>query len=121
MAQRKLWAQELQAQFGVSIAKSCRVVNMSRKAYYYKPKRTDDSDIIEVLNNIVEKHQRWGFPKCYKRIRKLGHHWNHKRVHRVYTGLKLNLRRKLSVDCRPETQSHWQYRCHTEKRGRWIL
>ena len=63
--------------------------------YYYKPKRTDDSDIIEVLNNIVEKHQRWGFPKCYKRIRKLGHHWNHKRVHRVYTGLKLNLRRKI--------------------------
>ena len=95
MAQRKLWAQELQAQFGVSIAKSCQVVKMSRKAYYYKPKRTDDSDIIEVLNNIVEKHQRWGFPKCYKRIRKLGHHWNHKRVHRVYTELKLNLRRKI--------------------------
>ena len=57
MAQRKLWAQELQAQFGVSIAKSCQVVKMSRKAYYYKPKRTDDSDIIEVLNNIVEKRK----------------------------------------------------------------
>lgn len=67
---------------------------MSRKAYYYKPKRIDDNDIIEVLNKIVEKHHRWGFPKCYKRIRKLGHQWNHKRVHRVYTALKLNLRRK---------------------------
>lgn len=42
----------------------------------------------------MEKHPRWGFPKCFKRLRKLGYGWNHKRVHRVYKELKLNLRRK---------------------------
>ncbi|MGG1353811.1 IS3 family transposase [Psychrobacter pacificensis] len=67
---------------------------MSRTAYYYKPKLSDDSEIIDVLNKLTDKHNRWGFPKCFKRIRKLGYQWNHKRVHRVYTALNLNLRRK---------------------------
>ena len=66
---------------------------MSRTAYYYKPKLSDDSEIIDVLNKLTDKHNRWGFSKCFKRIRKLGYQWNHKRVHRVYTALNLNLRR----------------------------
>ena len=94
MAQKKGWAHELQAPFDVSVVKSGKVVVMSRKAYYYQPKLSDDGEIIDALNSLVEKHHRWGFPKCFKRLRKLGYRWNHKRVHRVYTELKLNLRRK---------------------------
>ena len=44
---------------------------MSRTAYYYKPKLSDDSEIIDVLNKLTDKHNRWGFPKCFKRIRSL--------------------------------------------------
>lgn len=58
------------------------------------PKLPDDTEIVDALNDLVEKHQRWGFPKCYKRLRALGYQWNHKRVYRVYTALKLNIRRK---------------------------
>ena len=94
MAERKVWAHELQVQYRVSVVKSCEVVCMSRTAYYYEPILSNDDDIIDALNQLVEKHHRWGFPKCFKRLRKLGYHWNHKRVHRVYTELKLNLRRK---------------------------
>ena len=94
MATRKLWAKELQAQHNVSISLSCLVSGISRSAFYYGHKKTDDSDVIDVLNNIVKNHQRWGFPKCFKRIRALGHKWNHKRVYRIYTELKLNFRRK---------------------------
>jgi hypothetical protein len=50
----------------------------------------DDS----VLNAITDRHLRWGFPKYFNRIRKLGYQWNHKRVYRVYCELKLNLRVK---------------------------
>ncbi|PNK61333.1 IS3 family transposase [Psychrobacter sp. FDAARGOS_221] len=67
---------------------------MSRTTYYYKPKLSDDSEIVDVLNKLTDKHNRWGFPKCLKCIRKLGYSWNHKRVHRVYTALNLNLHRK---------------------------
>lgn len=78
----------------ISISLSCVITGISRTAFYYEPKQVDDNEIIDVLNGLVDKHKRWGFPKCFKRIRKLGYRWNHKRVYRVYTALKLNMRRK---------------------------
>jgi len=94
VAERKTWARELQVQYNASVVKCCDVVGISRTAYYYEPKLTDDDEIIDALNALIDKHHRWGFPKCFQRLRKLGHRWNHKRVYRVYTELKLNLRRK---------------------------
>lgn len=76
------------------MVKSCDVSSISRTAYYYEPKLSDDDEIIQELNRLTERHHRWGFPKCFNRLRKLGYHWNHKRVYRVYTELKLNMRRK---------------------------
>jgi putative transposase len=53
-----------------------------------------DREVIEVLNRLVEANGRWGFWKCYDRLRLDGHRWNHKRVHRVYCELRLNLPRR---------------------------
>ncbi|TSA51885.1 MAG: IS3 family transposase, partial [Sphingobacteriales bacterium] len=46
------------------------------------------------MQQHVEKHYTHGFPKTFAYLRKAGLPWNHKRVHRVYKELKLNLRRK---------------------------
>ena len=43
---------------------------------------------------MVKKRPRWGFWKCYDRLRLDGHPWNHKRVYRVYKAMKLNLPRR---------------------------
>lgn len=43
---------------------------------------------------MVAAHGRWGFWKCYHRLRLDGRRWNHKRVHRVYRALRLNLLRR---------------------------
>ena len=50
--------------------------------------------MIEALNAIVGEHPRWGFWKCFDRLRLQGRPWNHKRVHRVYCQMKLNLPRR---------------------------
>ena len=50
--------------------------------------------MIEALNAVVAKYPRWGFWKCFNRLRLDGRTWNHKRVHRVYKAMKLNLPRR---------------------------
>jgi putative transposase len=50
--------------------------------------------VVTALLAVVEQQGRWGFWKCFDRLRLDGHGWNHKRVHRVYCGLQLNLPRR---------------------------
>ena len=50
--------------------------------------------MIAALMAIVAQHGRWGFWKCDDRRRLEGSPWNHKRVHRVYCALRLNLPRR---------------------------
>ena len=41
-----------------------------------KPELADNSMIISVLSVVTDKHLRWGFPKYFNRIRKLGYNIN---------------------------------------------
>lgn len=81
-------------ELGLGVVLACQALNISRCTYYYQPKLVDDSDIINELVPLAERHPNYGFRKMFKRIRNQGFGWNHKRVYRVYCGLKLNLKRK---------------------------
>ncbi len=50
--------------------------------------------MIEALNELIEKHIRWGFWMCFYRLRNLGHKGNHKRVWRIYKAMKLDVKRR---------------------------
>jgi len=80
----------------LSIQRACRIVGLSRTAFYRVPRSSAarDAAVISVLNGMVAKRPRWGFWKCFDRMRIEGHPWNHKRVHRVYCALRLNLPRR---------------------------
>lgn len=69
------------------------MINLSRSVYYYQRIR-DDQPVIEKLQVMADKRPTEGFWKMYYRIRKEGLTWNHKRIHRVYKLLKLNMKRK---------------------------
>jgi len=76
---------------------------MSRTVYGYKPDTKKDDAVIKVLLELADKYPRYGFDKLFQIIRRHGHKWNHKRVHRVYCLLKLNFRRKGKNACHQKT------------------
>lgn len=76
------------------IRRACRTLQLSPSSYYYRPHPRDDSPIIAALNTLVEAHPREGFWLYYKRLRQDGAPCNHKRLHRVYCRLNLNLPRR---------------------------
>jgi putative transposase len=78
------------------VVRACRVVRLSRAAYYRPPpsRARADAAVIAALTAVVAEHGRWGFWKCFDRLRLQGRRWNHKRVHRVYCALRLNLPRR---------------------------
>lgn len=80
----------------LSITRACQITGLSRAAYYKRPALAAerDAEVIDALNGIVSRHGRWGFWKCYDRLRLDGRNWNHKKLHRVYCEIGLNLPRR---------------------------
>ena len=85
---------------------------MSRSVYAYCPDTNRDRPVIEALSELVERYPRYGFPKLFALLKRQGKRWNHKRVHRVYCRMGLNMRRKVKKRlptrnpkpfCAPET------------------
>jgi len=78
----------------LSVRQACRIVALPRSSVRYKRKQKDDGSLIIALQELVEKHPTIGFWKCYYRLRRKGIVCNHKRLYRVYTLLRMNVRRK---------------------------
>jgi putative transposase len=62
----------------------------------YSPKRDEENEMIaDLLVGQTNVHKTRGFGLCFLHLRNVeGHVWNHKRVHRIYCELELNLRIK---------------------------
>jgi putative transposase len=78
----------------MSLRQACILFSISTSVFYYRTRRKDDSEVIEQLSILASLHQQWGFWMMYHRLRKLQYQWNHKRVYRIYTAMRLNMRNK---------------------------
>ncbi len=79
----------------LSVRRACDLAGLSRSAWYSGPedRLARDSEVIDALLAIEKKRPRWGFWKCFHRLRLDGRLWNHKRVYRIYKELGLNHKR----------------------------
>jgi putative transposase len=61
----------------LSVRHACRAVGLSRTAWYRRPAEpaTRDGAVMEAVLAVVEQHGRWGFWKCFDRLRLDGHPW----------------------------------------------
>ena len=50
------------------ITRACGCVGLSRAAYYRRPvnQAKRDAPVVDVLNQIVARHGRWGFGLCFR-------------------------------------------------------
>lgn len=85
---------DLRTEHGLTERRACAAVSLRRSVYRYRPRPSRDGEIIKLLLELAHGRPEQGFGKLFKRMRRLGHGWNHKRVYRVYCGLKMNKRRK---------------------------
>ena len=80
----------------LTVTRACCGAGLSRSAWYrpLKNRLAYDQPLIDVLQALAEAKPGLGFWKLYRRLRRQGYSWNHKRVHRVYCELKLNIWRR---------------------------
>lgn len=69
-------------------------MGISRTTCQYKAKPKDDTELQDVLTALTTKHVAIGYWQCCYRLWNKGYGWNHKRIYRVYTTMKLNIRRR---------------------------
>ena len=60
---------------GVPVRRPCQAVRLSRAAYYRPPRSrlVRDAAVVTALNEVVARHSRWDFWKCFYRLRRAGH------------------------------------------------
>jgi putative transposase len=92
-ATKKQLAEELVCEYKVPVSRACKMLSLPRSEFYYSSVK-DDSEVIELLQQLAFDHPSYGFRKLFAYIRRSGMPWNRKRVYRVYRLLKLNKRRK---------------------------
>jgi putative transposase len=92
---------------GIAIRVPCAVFSISESRYRYECKQSAQNDVIvDRLIRLTDNHRNWGFGLCHLNLRNVKNFgWGHKRVHRIYRELELNLRikpRKRLVRSKPE-------------------
>jgi putative transposase len=100
-------AQAAVADHQISIRLACAVFGISETCYRYEGLRNAENDrVADWLLRLTCAHKKWGFGLCFLYLRNVkGFGWNHKRVHRIYCELELNLRikpRRRLVRKKPE-------------------
>ncbi len=77
-----------------SISQACKIVQLPPSTYHYRLKPKNDTELQDALIALTQKHPTIGFWQSYHRLRFKGYACNHKRLYRVYTSMKLNIRRR---------------------------
>lgn len=81
-------------EWGVSIRRACRVLEVERSSYHYKPRRRDQAGLEARIKEIAQVRVRYGYRRVHVLLRREGWSDNVKRIYRIYRNLGLSLRRR---------------------------
>lgn len=99
-ASRRSAVQQVQAQFGVSERRACRLVGVSRSTTRYQAhSRVDEVVLRQRLCELAQERRRFGYRRLHVLLQREGHAVNHKRVERLYREAGLAVRRRGRKRC----------------------
>ena len=69
----------------LSIARQCRLLNITRSSFYYKPHpvKAEDLELMRLIDEQYLKTPTWGSRSMRSHLRRLGYKVNRKRVQRL--------------------------------------
>lgn len=82
------------SQWAVSIRRACRVLMLAPKTFRYRSRKADQAALAKRIKEICETRVRYGYRRVHVLLRREGWDVNHKKVHRIYNELGLQLRNK---------------------------
>ena len=84
----------LQAAFGMSERRACRVISADRKSMRYQSCRTDDGDLRSRLCELAQQRRRFGYRRLHILLRRDGVTINRKKTQRLYREEGLTVTRR---------------------------
>ncbi|MCQ2375525.1 MAG: hypothetical protein MJ069_06475 [Salinivirgaceae bacterium] len=89
---KKNLANGIVEEYGVSISRACKMMDIHRSYFYYESVK-DDAEVEESIREAAKYGD--GFWKIFEIIRRDGYAWNHKKVYRVYKAMHYEKRKRL--------------------------
>jgi putative transposase len=84
----------LSSHYAVSERRACRIVGQARSVHRYRSLRPPQDALKRRIQELARTRVRYGYKRIYILLRREGWQINHKRVHRLYCELGLQLRSK---------------------------
>lgn len=101
----------------MSLRRTCGLIKLNRTTLYYQSRAEDLTALAMRITELARTRVRYGYRRIHELLRREGWRINHKRVHRLYAimGLQVQIRRKIKRAshtrvpiAQPETSNeHW--------------
>ena len=78
----------------VSQRRACSTLDVDRSTVRYKSRRIDDADLREAIKRVSRERRRFGYWRIHVMVEREGHTVNHKKLRRIYTEEKFQVRRR---------------------------
>jgi putative transposase len=78
----------------VSQRRACEVLQIDRSTVRYQSQRGDDAAVRDAIKRVSRERRRFGYRRIHVMVAREGFKVNHKKVRRIYTEEKLQVRRR---------------------------
>ena len=91
-AEQRAAVQFLVAQ-GLSERRACQLVQIGRSTMHYQARPDRNADLRTTIQELAQQHQRYGYRRIYRLVRRRGQNVNKKRIQRLWQHAKLQVKR----------------------------